>query len=80
MNAVPSPNSPTNGNPSGVQLYAIAADGSMEYSDEEPDEWRASDDLLLVNAIVQLRDIELVHKGTKFSYPFSLEQVVSWVI
>lgn len=56
-------------------LYSISADASMDYSDEEPDEWRASDDLLLINAIIQLRDLELVHKGTKFSYPFSIEQV-----
>lgn len=59
----------------GPLLSIVCGDGLMDYSDEEPDEWRASDDQLLINAVMQLRDLELVHKGTKFSYAFSYEQV-----
>ncbi|OQR71393.1 microspherule protein 1-like [Tropilaelaps mercedesae] len=77
--AASAPLSPPGGNflNSGSLLPVVSGEVSMDYSDEEPDEWRASDDLLLINAVVQLRDLELVLKGTKFSYPFSPEQVTN---
>lgn len=43
--------------------------------DFEVDEWKPSDDLLLINSVIQNRDMELVFKGTKFSFPFRAEQV-----
>ncbi|XP_003741160.1 microspherule protein 1 [Galendromus occidentalis] len=49
----------------------------LDDSEDEIDSWKPSDDQLLMQAVIQLKDLELVHKGTKFSYPFSLEQVTS---
>lgn len=47
----------------------------VDESEDELDYWKPSDDQLLMQAVLQIKDLELVHKGTKFSYPFSLQQV-----